>query len=223
MYAALKIDGFVSRFAHFIKGEDDFNASNSTTEASPSSSSSSSHSASLNRQSSASSSSPRSQQSSSSSSSKSASSVNSAASKFRRPSASTAGTEHSTYRQPRERATEFSQRTQKPNMQTLPTSRPLQRQRTTNLLSSLPAQGNLIFGRVDKQWSGDCVALFRKCAEAFFGTVSLHGFIEILHSHGVCSNQTETQRLAVRQGIRPPHRDLTAWEAVKVMHIATRF
>ena len=61
------------------------------------------------------------------------------------------------------------------------------------------------------------------CFGDFFGTVSLHGFIEILHSHGVCSNQTETQRLAVRQGIRPPHRDLTAWEAVKVMHIATRF
>ena len=39
MYAALKIDGFVSRFAHFIHGDEATSSSASTTEASSTSSS----------------------------------------------------------------------------------------------------------------------------------------------------------------------------------------
>lgn len=82
-------------------------------------------------------------------------------------------------------------------------------------------EGHLVFGKVPKEWSDDCVGLFKHLAEAFCGTVSLQAFLEILHTHGLCQNQHDAHRLAIRQGVRPPHKDLTGWDAVKVLHIVT--
>ena len=101
--------------------------------------------------------------------------------------------------------------------------RPIQRQRTAGNLGLGLGTGltHMVFGRVPKEWSDDCVALFKHCAEAFFGTVSLPGFLEILQTHGLCASPFEAHRMAVRQGGRPPYRDLSGWDAVKVLHIVT--